>query len=205
MRFSLSGETPKGEPCSYVYDPRKPNPTLGGRNMLIGNGSMDQRPAQHREGYGLIYTGDPLAEPLTLSGPVRVVLNAGSDCPDTDFIAKLNAVAPDGAAMLLMDGVTRAMYRASITDTTKARPERLEPGQVYEIVITLGDIRTTIPAGHRLQVDVVSSNFPRRARNTNSGNVMLANDTEADIRVATNIVHHGAEVPSWVELMVLPD
>jgi uncharacterized protein len=197
------GEAPKGEPRSYVYDPRQPNPTLGGRNMLIGNGSMDQRPAQTREGYGLIYTGEKLADPLTLSGPVRVVLNAGSDCPDTDFIAKLNAVAPDGSAMLLMDGVTRAMYRASITDPTKARPQRLEPGQVYEIVITLGDIRTTLPAGHCLQVDVISSNFPRRARNTNSGNAMLANDTEAEIRIATNTVQHGAATPSWIELTVL--
>ncbi len=197
------GDTPGGEPLSYTYDPRQPIPTLGGRNMLIGNGSMDQRPAQQRPNYGLIYTGEPLEAPLTLSGPVRVTLHAGSDCPDTDFIAKLNAVAPDGAAMLLMDGVTRAMYRAAVSDPAKARPQRLEPGQVYEIAISLGDIRTTVPAGHRLQVDIVSSNFPRRARNTNSGNVLLAADSEADIRIARNTVHHAAPTASHIELTIL--
>jgi predicted acyl esterase len=67
----------------------------------------------------------------------------------------------------------------------------------------LGDIRTTVPAGHRLQVDIVSSNFPRRARNTNSGNVLLAADTEADIRVARNTVHHAAPTASHIDLTVL--
>ncbi len=102
-----------------------------------------------------------------------------------------------------MDGVTRAMYRASVLDRQQARPERLEPGVVYEITIDLGEIRATIPAGSRLQVDVVSSNFPRRARNTNSGNALMARDTDADIRVVANTVHHGAEAPSYVELTVL--
>ena len=197
-------ERPEGEPRSYTYDPRQPNPTYGGRNMLIGNGSHDQRPAQARPSYGLIYTGEPLAEPLTLSGRVRVTLHAGSDCPDTDFIAKLNEVTADGRAMLLMDGVTRAMYRASVLDPKRARPERLKQGQVYEITIDLGEIRATIPAGSRLQVDVVSSNFPRRARNTNSGNAVLARDGEGDIRVATNTVQHRGETPSYVEMTVVP-
>ncbi len=209
QRLYLSGDStlggaPGGAARSYVYDPRRPNPTLGGRNMLIGNGRMDQRPAQQRPDYGLIYTGEPLAAPLPLSGPVRVTLHAGSDCPDTDFIAKLNEVLPDGTALLLMDGVTRALYRAVLTDPAKVRPQRLEPGKIYEIVIDLGDIRTTIPAGHRLQVDIVSSNFPRRARNTNSGNPVLANDGDADIRVATNTVQHDEPTPSFIELTVLP-
>lgn len=197
-------DKPEGEPLSYTYDPRQPNPTYGGRNMLISNGSLDQRPAQKRPNYGLIYTGEPLSEPLTISGQVTVRLHAGSDCPDTDFIAKLNEVTTDGRAMLLMDGVTRAMYRASLLDPRRARPQRLEPGEVYEITIDLGEIRATIPPGSRLQVDVVSSNFPRRARNTNSGNAVLARDGEADIRVATNIVHHVEGTPSYVELTVMP-
>jgi putative CocE/NonD family hydrolase len=197
-------ERPEGDARSYTYDPRQPNPTYGGRNMLISNGSHDQRPAQARPNYGLIYTGEPLAEPLTLSGRVRVTLHAGSDCPDTDFIAKLNEVTADGRAMLLTDGVTRAMYRATVHDRAQARPQRLEPGEVYEITIDLGEIRATIPAGSRLQVDVVSSNFPRRARNTNSGNAVLARDTDEDIRVATNTVQHRGETPSYVELTVMP-
>jgi len=208
-RLYLTGDAtladaPGGETLSYVYNPRRPNPTLGGRNMLIANGSMDQRPAQARPDYGLIYTSAPLERPLTLSGPVRVVLHAGSDCPDTDFIAKLNEVTADGRSMLLMDGVVRAMYRASIDDPKAARPRRLEPGALYEMTIDLGDIRHTVPAGHRLQVDIVSSNFPRRARNTNSGNPVLARDGEADIRVAANSVSHAAEAPSYIDLTVLP-
>jgi putative CocE/NonD family hydrolase len=145
-----------------------------------------------------------LAEALTLCGPVRAVLHAGSDCPDTDFIAKLNEVLPNGSAMLLMDGVTRAMYRATVTDPTLGRPQRLVPGEVYEITIDLGEISTTIPAGSRLQVDIISSNFPRRARNTNSGNAVLAADSEASIRIATNVVHHAKATPSFIELTLSP-
>src|SRR5260370_38373705 len=86
--------------------------------------------------------------------------------------------------MLLMDGVVRAMYR-----DVAAGPQHLEPDQVNQVTIHLGDIHHTFPAGSRLQVDVTSSNFPRRVRNTNGGNAILANDTAADIHVATNAVH----------------
>ena len=197
------GEAPGGRARTYVYDPRRPNPTLGGRNMLIANGRMDQRPAQARPDYGLSYTTAPLAEPLTLSGRVRATISFGSDQPDTDVIVKLNEVLPDGRVMLLMDGVTRAMYRATIDDPMDARPARLAPGETYAIPVDLGDIRHTAAAGVRLQVDVVSSNFPRRARNTNSGKVALARDGDADIRVATNTVHHVTEMPSYLDLTVL--
>jgi predicted acyl esterase len=76
------------------------------------------------------------------------------------------------------------------------------PDRVYLLTIGLGDICHTLRAGSRIEIDVTSSNFPRRARNTNSGNPVLANDVEADIRVATNAVHHGAATPSYVELPV---
>lgn len=209
LRHYMTGDgaladTPTGGPLHYTYDPRRPNPTLGGRNMLISNGRKDQRPAQARPDYGLIYMGAPLERPLTLSGQIRVVLHAGSDCPDTDFIAKLNEVTPDGRAMLLADGVTRAMYRATAHTPTATRPARLTPGAVYEIEIDLGHIRQTIPAGSRLQIDIVSSNFPRRARNTNSGNAVLARDGDSDIRVAENTIHHAADTPSYIEITVLP-
>jgi len=74
---------------------------------------------------------------------------------------------------------------------------------VERLTINLGHIHHTIRAGHRIEVDITSSNFPRRARNTNSGNPLLANDTEANIRVATNAVHHAEETPSFVEIPVL--
>ena len=172
--------------------------------MLIAAGQVDQRPAQALRNYGLMYTGDALDADLTLAGEVRVTLHVGSDCPDTDFIAKLIEVTPDGRSLLLMDGVTRAMYRESILDPANNQPQPLEPGEVYVVTIVLGDIHHTVRAGSRLQTDIVSSNFPRRARNTNSGHPVVANDSETDIRVATNTVHHTAVMPSFVEMSVLP-
>src|SRR6266851_4358493 len=195
---SLEGDGPGGEPRSFVYDPRRPVPTLGGRNMLIEPGPLDQRPAQALPDYGLIYRGAALARDLTIAGNVRVTLHVQSDCPDTDFVAKLIEVLPDGRAMLLMDGVVRAMYR-----DPAAGPQPLSPERVYRLTVDLGNIHHSFEAGSRIEVDVTSSNFPRRARNTNSGNPVLARDGEAAIRIAHNAVHHAAATPSFIELPVL--
>jgi uncharacterized protein len=194
----LSPDGPGGPPRSYDYDPRRPIPTLGGRNMLIDAGPRDQRPAQGLPDYGLIYRGEALEEDLTVAGAVRVTLHIQSSCPDTDFVAKLIELEPDGRAMLLMDGVVRALYR-----DPSGEPRRLVPGQVERLTIDLGHIHHTFRAGHRIEVDVTSSNFPRRARNTNSGHPVLADDRDADIRVAANTVHHADATPSFIELPVL--
>jgi len=196
---SLSPSGPGGSARSYAYDPRHPIPTLGGRNMLIDAGPRDQRPAQALPDYGLIYRSEVLNADFTIAGQVRVTLHVQSDCPDTDFVAKLIEVEPDGRAMLLMDGVVRAMYR----DSSAAAPQHLEADRVYRLTISLAHIHHTIRAGHRIEVDVTSSNFPRRARNTNSGNPVLASDTEAEIRVARNVVHHGEATPSFIEIPVI--
>src|SRR5215471_11068391 len=181
------GAAPSGGPQRYRYDPRRPTPTLGGRNMLIDAGPRDQRPAQALPDYGLIYRGEPLATALTIAGNVRVTLCVGSDCPDTDFVAKLIERLPDGRAMLLMDGVMRAMYR---DPAVGAQP--LAGDRIYRLTIDLGDIHHTFAAGSRIEIDVTSSNFPRRARNTNSGHPVLARDSESDIRPANNTIHHAA-------------
>jgi len=191
-------DMPAGEPRRYRYDPRHPIPSLGGRNMSIDAGPRDQRPAQSLRDYGLIYCGAPLDADVTIAGNVRVTLNVGSDCPDTDFVVKLVEVLPDGNAMLLMDGVMRSMYR---DPTAGAQP--LLPEQAYLLTVDLGDIHHTFRALSRIEIDVTSSNFPRRARNTNSGNPIVANDGEGDIRVATNTVYHAPATPSFVELPVL--
>jgi putative CocE/NonD family hydrolase len=202
LRLYLCGdgsltETSAGEPRSYCYDPRRPIPTLGGRNMLIDAGPRDQRPVQSLRNYGLIYRAAPLEADLTIAGNVRVMLHVGSDCPDTDFIAKLIELLPDGSTMLLMDGVLRAMYREPAAGSQPLLPER-----VYPLTIDLGHIHHTFRAGSRIEIDVTSSNFPRRARNTNSGNPVITNDGEADIRVAANTVHHAPATQSFVELPV---
>jgi putative CocE/NonD family hydrolase len=193
----LDPEGPGGEPRPYAYDPRRPIPTLGGRNMLIEPGPLDQRPAQALPDYGLIYRGAPLRGALTIAGNVRATLSIQSDCPDTDFVAKLIEKLPDGRAIMLMDGVVRAMYRDSA-----AGAQPLAPDRVYPLAVDLGHIHHTFRAGSRIEVDVTSSNFPRRARNTNSGNPMLAEDGEAAIRIARNTVHHASATPSFIELPV---
>jgi hypothetical protein len=195
----LDPEGPDGPPRRYRYDPRRPIPTLGGRNMLISAGALDQRPVQELPDYGLIYRGARLAEPLTIAGNVRLTLHVQSDCPDTDFVAKLVDLHPDGSAVLLMDGITRALYREG-----SGEPRPLTPGRIERLTIDLGHTHHTFAAGHRIEIDVTSSNFPRHARNTNSGHPILANDTDADIRVALNMIHHAEETPSYVDLPVLP-
>ena len=100
--------------------------------MLIDAGPRDQRPAQSLPDYGLIYRGEPLDADLTIAGAVRVTLHVESDCPDTDFVAKLIEVTTDGRAMLLMDGVMRAMYRDPLVG-----PQPLTPGRTWSASIRL--------------------------------------------------------------------
>jgi putative CocE/NonD family hydrolase len=197
---SLGGDGPGGEPRHYVYDPRRPIPTLGGRNMLIEAGPLDQNPARALPDYGLIYRGEALREALTIAGNVRATLSVQSSCPDTDFVAKLIEKLPDGRALLLMDGVIRAMYR----DPAEG-PQPLAADRIYRVTIDLGHIHHCVRAGSRIEVDVTSSNFPRRARNTNSGNPVLARDGKEAIRIAANSIHHAAATPSFIELPVLPE
>jgi putative CocE/NonD family hydrolase len=195
---SLSDAGPGGGSRSYRYDPRRPIPTLGGRNMLIDAGPRDQRPVRALSDYGLVYRSPALPADLTIAGEVRVTLHVQSDCRDTDFIAKLIEIHADGRALLLMDGVMRAMFRDKSSE-----PRHLEPDRIYRVTLSLAHLRHTFRAGHRIEVDITSSNFPRRARNTNSGNLVLAQDSDADIRVAINTVHHADATPSFIELPVL--
>ena len=204
-RFYLTGDGrlttggPDGEARRFIYDPNRPIPTFGGRNMLIETGPRDQRAVQVLPNYGLIYRSKVLEEDLTIAGSVDVTLHIQSNCRDTDFVAKLIELHANGRAMLLMDGVVRAMYRDAA-----AGPQHLVTEQVYPLTINLGDIHHTFTAGSCMQVDITSSNFPRRVRNTNSGNPILANDTAADIKIANNAVHHSEAQPSFVVLSVLP-
>ena len=203
-RFNLTYEGGLSEAESgvgargFTYDPRHPVPTYGGRNMAIDPGPLDQRPASSHRNYGLLYEGEPLDEDLIIAGPVYVALRVSSDCPDTDIVAKLVEVQADGEERLLMDGVIRMMLRDGF-------PQPLEPGDPIDVAIPLGQLHHTVGTGNRLRVDVTSSNFPRRARNTNSGNLVLAKDTEADIRIAQNTIHHGDGIECFLEMTVLPN
>lgn len=190
--------TPGDGTRTFRYDPARPIPSLGGRNMLITAGSRDQRPVRELPDYGLVYSSAPLAAELTIAGPVTATVQLSSDRPDTDVVVKLVEHRADGKAMLLMDGVTRALFRHGGPD-----PRPLVVGEIEEIRVDLGHIHHTFAPGSRIEVDVTSSNFPRRARNTNSGNPLLAADGPGDLHVAINTVHHGTAYPSAIELPVL--
>jgi putative CocE/NonD family hydrolase len=196
--LSPSGAGDAHSARDYIYDPEDPVPTLGGRNLYIAAGPTDQRPAEppHRSDV-LVYTGAPLADDMLIAGPMRVVVYASSDRPDTDFTAKLIDRFPDGTAMLVADGILRARYR---------EPGRIErfmtPAEIYPMTIELGHIAYRFRAGHRLQVDISSSNFPRWDRNPNTGGPLYRDSATVPAR---NVVHHGAAQPSRIELPVIHD
>ena len=172
---------------------------MGGRNLYITTGSMDQRSVEPpNRSDVLVYTSDVLENDVEVSGRVKVFLHASSNCKDTDFIAKLIDVYPDGKTMMILDGVIRARYRESLKHETL-----MHPGQKYEFVIDLGDTSQVFKAGHRIQVDISSSNFPRRDRNPNTGHALYVIDTAADAIVAQNTIYHDARHPSYVVLPIV--
>ena len=188
---------PPGEepPDSYIYDPGDPAPTLRGNTLMIPHGVADQRPAEDRPDV-LVYTSAPLERELELTGPITAQLFAASSAVDTDFTAKLVDVAPDGYARNLQDGIVRARYR-----TSARRPALITPGQVYEYKIDLWATSHVFQAGHRLRVEISSSNFPRFDRNPNTGAPLGEDDR---LETAQQTVLHTAAHPSNILLPVIP-
>jgi hypothetical protein len=160
---------------------------------------MDQRSVEPpNRSDVLVYTSDVLENDVEVSGRVKVFLHASSDCKDTDFTAKLIDVYPDGKTMMIQDGVIRARYRESLKYETL-----MHPGHQYEFTIDLGDTSQVFKAGHRIQIDISSSNFPRRDRNPNTGHALYIIDTAADAKVAHNTIYHDAQHPSYVVLPIV--
>lgn len=194
----LGPDKPQGPPSDeYTYDPNHPVPTLGGNNCCgtpTLAGPRDQRPIERREDV-LVYSSDILSKPLAIAGPVKVKLFASTDGRDTDFSAKLVDVGPDGFAMNIAEGILRARFRKGLD-----RMELLEPGQVYEFEIDLVGTANVFLPGHRIRVDVTSSNFPQFDRNPNTGEDL---GTSAKVRTARQTVFHTPERPSHVILPVV--
>lgn len=200
---SLSTTPPASEPAdTYVYDPRNPVPTVGGATFLPGlfvaanAGPRDQRAVEQRADV-LCYTSHALERDFEVTGPIRLVLFVTSSAPDTDFTGKLVDVYPDGRALNLTDGILRARYREGYTQGIP-----MTPGEVYRLEIDLVATANVFRAGHRIRLEVSSSNFPRFDRNSNTGGI-IARETEADFRVATNQVLHNREYPSHLVLPVI--
>ena len=197
----LRGAPPDSEHAdTYLYDPQRPVPTLGGRVMSPATaneaGPVDQRRAESRDDV-LCYTTPVLERPVEVTGHVSLTLFASSSAPDTDFTGKLVDVFPDGRAIFLTDGILRARYRHSLAD-----PELLTPGQIYEVAIDLSVTSNVFLPGHRIRLEISSSNFPRFDRNTNTGGT-ITEDREEDVQVAVNRIFHGPGHPSRLVLPVI--
>jgi uncharacterized protein len=194
---TLSPLMPEKSPRDkFIYDPINPVPTRGGNN-LIGppTGPFDQRGVEERNDV-LVYTSPPLETDLEATGPVKVVLFAASGARDTDFTAKLVDVHPDGKAYNLCDGIIRARTRDSM-----APPALIEPGKIYRYEIDLWVTSNLFKAGHRIRVEISSSNFPRFDRNPNTGHDF---GIDAELAKADQIIYHDREHPSHILLPVIP-
>jgi putative CocE/NonD family hydrolase len=197
----LSTEAPAQTAAdTFLYDPQRPVPSLGGRVMLPSTanaaGPVDQRPVETRDDV-LCFTSAVLTEPLEVTGHVSLTLYASSSAPDTDFTGKLVDVFPDGRAIFLTDGIIRARYRKSL-----AEPEPLTPGEPYQLSLDLSVTSNVFLPGHRIRLEVSSSNFPRFDRNTNTGGV-IADESADQATIAVNRVLHGPDYPSQLILPVV--
>ena len=196
----LSFSAPAGnEPAdTYVYDPKTPVQTIGGGDCCNGGvvvpGAFDQRPVSVRHDV-LVYTSDPLKEPVAVAGFVDAILHVSSDVRDTDFAVKLVDVAPDGTAYIIDDTILRARFREGYD-----REVFMEKGKTYKLDFTPMTTANTFMPGHRIRVEVTSSSFPKYARNLNTGG---RNEFEKDGVVATNQVKHTRSQPSYIVLPIL--
>jgi len=197
---SLSTAAPGQEkPDEFIYDPHEPVPTFGGPLCcgapLPGNGPQDQRPAEGRSDV-LIFTTPAMTQNLEVTGPVTAQLYVSSSAVDTDLTAKLVDVWPNGFAQNLTEGILRLRYRDS-----QEKPELMNPGQTYRITIDLWATSNVFLAGHKLRVEISSSNFPRFDRNMNTGE----SQAQATRMVkASNVIYHDKAHPSALLLPVVP-
>src|SRR5262249_30899960 len=150
-------ENPADEPADqFQYDPKNPVPT-------VAAGGQDQSSLESRPDV-LVYTTPPLTQGTEITGPIELKLFVGSSARDTDFTAKLVDVYPDGTAFNLQDGILRGRYREGFN-----RKVWMKPGGSYPLTIDLHSTSNYFPSGHRIRLEVSSSNFPRFDRNLNTG------------------------------------
>ena len=197
---TLSAKPPGDErPDTFRYDPLRPVPSIGGQVIESDSnaaGPRDQRMVEERDDV-LVYSTPVLERPVEVTGPIELVLFVASSARDTDFTGKLVDVFPDGRAIILTDGILRARYRDSFT-----APELLEPDSIYELRINLWATANVFLPGHRIRLEVSSSNFPRFGRNSNTGGDVAHEAPEA-YQSAINRVFHTASHPSRLILPII--
>lgn len=200
---SLSRSPPTEERAdAFRFDPRDPAPTIGGPTSLPGRflrtnaGPLDQRPLEGRDDV-LAYTSERLAADLEVTGPLMMTLHAATSVRDTDFVAKLCDVGPDGFSRILAEGIIRARYREGYEQARLVEPDR-----VYEYAIDLIATSNVFLAGHRIRVLITSSSFPRFDRNSGTGRPPGA-DVSTHLVVARQLVFHDGQRASHIVLPVL--
>lgn len=190
----------KDNPDHYTYDPMNPVPSYGGNVCCTGDaidgngGSLDQQHLETRHDV-LVYTTPPFADGVEISGHIETTLYLSSDVKDTDLTIKLIDVYPDGTAYNLDETIQRVRYRNGYE-----KPVFMEKGKVYKVDLTPLTTSNYFKPGHRIRIEVSSSNFPRFTRNLNTGG---NNYDEKTGVVAHNSIHHSAEYPSVVRLPVV--
>lgn len=185
-------------PDTFIYDPMEPVPSYGGNVCCTGNavqgGAFDQSEMELREDI-LIYTSEPLEEGIEVSGFIESTLYLSSDVKDTDVTIKLIDVYPDGTAYNLDETIQRVRYREGYE-----KEVFMEEGNVYEINLTPMSTSNYFKEGHRIRIEISSSNFPRFDRNLNTGG---NNYDETEGVTATNSIHHSTEYPSRISLPII--
>ena len=195
---ALSKDEPQAAelPDLYTYDPLDPAPTLGGNNLLSNVGPYDQRLVEARADV-LCYTTAELASDVEVTGPLSAQLYAATTAVDTDFTVKLVDVYPDGLAINIQDGIVRALYRSN----DPLLPTPLVPGAIEQYAIDLWATSIVFKAGHRIRIEVSSSNFPRYNRNLNMNEPV----PDATLAVSANqSIYHSSLYPSHILLPVIP-
>ena len=181
---------------SFIYDPANPVPSLGSQYQTYDFcGPHDRSDIQRRPDV-LTFTTDVLTEDMEITGPISATIWASSDAKDTDFTATLTDLEPDGKAIALCEGIVRARFRNGTEN-----PEMMVPGEIYQFEIDMWNTSNNFNKGHRIRIEISSSNFPRYNRNLNSGNPIAS---DSNINIANQTVYHGSKYPSYVNLPVIP-
>ena len=198
---TLSTTAPGAEKADqFTYDPNDAVPTLGGPLCCgpfppVGLGPQDQSKAEAR-GDVLVFTTPALAKDLEVTGPVTLDLYTSSSAVDTDFTGKLVDLWPNGFAQNLTEGILRLRYR-----TSQEKPELAKPGETYHVTVDLWATSNVFLAGHKLRLEVSSSNFPRFDRNLNTGEEQAGGTRMSK---ATNVIYHDKAHPSALVLPLVP-
>jgi uncharacterized protein len=188
----------KSKADTFTYDPRDPVPTMGGaiccEPRILPPGPLDQTTVEARKDV-LVYTSAPLPEDLEVTGPVRTILYVSTSANDTDFTAKIVDVAPGGRPLSVTDGIQRMRYRLSLD-----KPVFVKQNRPYQISVDTGITSHVFASGHRIRLEISSSNFPRFDRNMNT---TAPNGDQAKPIKAKQTLFHEKGYPSAVILPVI--